>query len=396
MEVWNTIQRAGQFGAIVSDPKLDWQKVIERKDNIIGKFQNTKEPALKKLGVDLVKGSAKFTSPDTVRVGEQEYTAERFLIGTGSRPSLPPIEGIEYAMTSRELFDLKELPKSLVIIGGGYIGLEFSHIFGTAGVKVTILQRGDSLLRVEDKESSQVIQEITEKRGTNIKTRADVKRIEKSNDGFIVHYNAGDHPEEVHGEVVLISSGRTPNTDDLGLEAAGVEYSKRGIQVNEYLQTTAERIYAAGDCIGGLMLTPVATYEAKIAIRNALKGNHKEPDYTGIPHVVFTLPPVASVGLTEEAAAAKGIDYQVNRVSFSHNGIAILLGEEEGYAKILSEKPSGRIVGAHIVGVHADDLIHEIAIAIKGKMTLQDLSEVIHVHPTMSEALIMLAQMGSE
>jgi dihydrolipoamide dehydrogenase len=396
IEVWNIIKRAEEFGASTMNAKLHWEKVVERKDNIIGKFLSGKEPYLKKMGVNLIMGEAKFTSPDTIRVGDKQYTAERILIGTGSVPLIPPIEGLEHAMTSKDMFHLKQLPKSMVIIGGGYIGLEFAHIFANAGVNVTILQRGDRLLKTEDRETSEVIQEISVKRGINVITNADVKRIEKTNDGPTVHFTEGNDPAEEHGEVVLAATGIKPDLEGLGLEAAGVKYSNRGIQVNEYLQTTAERIYAAGDSIGGITITPVATYEAKVAIRNAFQGNHQKVDYTVVPHAVFTQPPVASVGLTEEAAKEKGIDYDAHRVPFSHNGTAIILGEEEGFAKILTEKESGRIIGAHIIGAHADDMIHEMAIAMKGKFTLRDLSEVINVHPTMSEALILLAVAGTK
>jgi dihydrolipoamide dehydrogenase len=391
IEVWNTIKRAEEFGASTMNAALHWEKVIERKDQIIGKFLSGKEPYLKKMGVDLIMGEAKFTSPDTIRVGDKEYTAERILIGTGSIPLIPPIEGMEHAKTSKDMFNLKQLPKSMIIIGGGYIGVEFAHIFANAGVKVTILQRGDRLLNTEDRETSEVIQEISVKRGINVQIKADVKRIEKIENGLSVHFNRGNNQERVSADIVLVATGIKPDLEDLGLEAAGVKYSNREIQVNEYLQTTAERIYAAGDSIGGITITPVATYEAKVAIRNAFRGNHQKVDYTVVPHAVFTQPPVASVGLTEEAAKEKGIDYDAHRVPFSHSGTAIILGEEEGFAKILTEKESGRIIGAHMVGAHADEMIHEMAIAMKGKFTLRDLSEVINVHPTMSEALILLA-----
>jgi pyruvate/2-oxoglutarate dehydrogenase complex dihydrolipoamide dehydrogenase (E3) component len=396
MEVWHTIKRAGEFGASTPNASLDWSKVVSRMDKIVSKFAGGKKPYLNDLGVDLIMGEAQFASPDSIRVGDKEFTAERFLIGTGSVPFLPPIEGIEHALTSQDMFHIKELPKSLVIIGGGYIGLEFAHIFSNAGVHVTILQRGDRLLKTEDSESSIMIQEISEKRGIKVKINADVKRIEKTNNELTVQFNTDTDSDEVRGEMVLAATGIKPDVEGLGLDAAGIEYSNRGIKVNEFLQTQAERIYAAGDSVGGINITPVAAYEAKVAIRNAFRGNHQKVDYTVVPHSVFTLPPVASVGLTEEVAKDQGIDYDVNRVPFSHNGTAIILGEEEGYAKILTDKVSGRIIGAHIVGAHADEMIHEIAIAMKGKLTLQDLSEVIQVHPTMSEALILLAMEGAK
>jgi pyruvate/2-oxoglutarate dehydrogenase complex dihydrolipoamide dehydrogenase (E3) component len=396
MEVWNTVKRGEEFGASKTDAVLHWPKVVERMEKIVNKFASGKEPYLEKLGVDLVRGEATFTSPEKVRVGDKEYTAERFLIGTGSIPALPPIEGIEHALTSNDMFHLKKLPSSLVIIGGGYIGLEFAHIFANAGAKVTVLQRGDRLLKTEDSESSKIIEEISEKRGINVKTNADVKTIEKTNNEFTVHFNTGNHSDEVRGEIVLAATGIKPDVEGLGLEAAGIEYSNRGIQVNEFLQTQAERVYAAGDSVGGINITPVASYEAKVAVRNAFKGNQERVDYSIVPHSVFTLPPVASVGLTEDAVKDKGIDYDAHKVPFSDNGTAIILGEEEGYAKILTEKESGSIIGAHIVGAHADEMIHEMAIAMMGKLTLQDLSKVIQVHPTMSEGLILLAMAGTK
>jgi dihydrolipoamide dehydrogenase len=396
MEVWNTIKRAEEFGVNTQNASLDWSKVVDRMDKIVSKFADGKKPYLQDLGVELIMGEAQFTSPNSIRVGDKEYTAERFLIGTGSEPFLPPIEGIEHALTSEDMFAIKELPKSLIIIGGGYIGLEFAHIFANAGVQVTILQRGDRLLKSGDKESSKVIQEISEKRSIQVKTNADVKRIVKTNNECTVHFTMGDDSDEVRGEMVLAATGIKPDVEGLGLEAAGIEYSNRGIKVNEFLQTQAERVYAAGDSVGGINITPVAAYEAKVAIRNAFKGNHEKADYSIVPHAVFTHPPIASVGLTEEAAKDNGIDYAAHRVPFSHNGTAIILGEEEGYAKILTDKKSGRIIGAHIVGAHADEMIHEMAITMMGKLTLQDLSKVIQVHPTMSEGLILLAMAGTK
>jgi pyruvate/2-oxoglutarate dehydrogenase complex dihydrolipoamide dehydrogenase (E3) component len=395
MEVWNTIQRAEEFGVSVTNATLDWQKVIERKSKIIGNFVGGKGPYLEKLGVDLIMGTAQFTSPTTIRVGEEEYTADKFLIGAGSKPNILPIEGVEHVTTSKQLFELKELPTSLAIIGGGVISLEFAHIFASAGVKVTILQRGKVLLNSQDEESSNVIEEISEKRGIQVLTGTTANGITKDNDDFIVEYNQDGQPAKLTTKMVLMATGRTPDLDDLGLEKAGIEYTKKGIKVNEHLQTSVEHIYSAGDSIGGLMLTPVAAIEAKVAMRNAYRDVQQEVDYKLVPFVIFTLPPVASVGLTEKQATEQGIEYHVNKLPFSHSGTAILLGEEEGYAKILSETASGKIIGAHMVGIHADELIHEMAIAMKGNLTVHDMAEVIQVHPTISEALIELAMQGS-
>jgi pyruvate/2-oxoglutarate dehydrogenase complex dihydrolipoamide dehydrogenase (E3) component len=395
IDVWNTVQRAKEFGVHVTDAKLDWQKMIERESRIIGKFVDGKGPYLKKLGVDLVMGTASFISPTSIRVGDVEYTADKFLIGTGSKVNLLPIKGVEYVTTSKELFELKKLPSSLAIIGGGVISLEFAHIFASAGVEVSILQRGMVLLNSQDEESSTIIQEISEKRGIKVLTNTTANGIEKDDDQLVVEYNQEGKIDKLKIDMVLMATGRVPDLDDLGLENAGVEFSDKGIKVNKSLQTSVDHIYAAGDSIGGLMLTPVAAYEAKVAMRNAYREIKQELIYSDIPVAIFTLPPVASVGLTEKQAAEKGIDVQVNKLPFSHSGTAIILGEEEGYAKILTDKRSGKIIGAHMVGLHVDEIIHEIAIAMKGNLSLQDLAEVIQIHPTISEAIIELAMQGA-
>jgi pyruvate/2-oxoglutarate dehydrogenase complex dihydrolipoamide dehydrogenase (E3) component len=395
MDVWNTVQRADEFGTSVTNAKLNWKEVAERQKKIIGKFVGGKGPYLEKLGVDLAMGTAQFTSPNTIQVGDVEYTADKFLVGAGSMPYIVPIEGAEHVTTSKELFDLEELPSSLAIVGGGVISLEFAHIFASAGVKVTILQRGKVLLSSQDEESSTIIGEISEKRGIQVLTGTVASKITKHNDEYIVEYTEDGEQGKLRAGMVLMASGRVPDLDDLNLEKAGVEYSKEGIKVNQFLQTNVEHIYAAGDSIGGLMLTPVAAYEAKVAMRNAYREIKQDLDYSLVPAAIFTFPPVASVGLTEKQAKEKGITYHINKLPFSHSGTAILLGEEEGYAKILSEKESGKILGAHMVGVHADEIIHELAIAIKGKLTIHDMAELIQIHPTISEALIELAMQGS-
>lgn len=395
IDVWNTVKRAEEFGVNVTGATLDWQKAVERKSQIIGKFVDGKAPYLKNLGVDLVMGTASFTSATTIRVGEVEYTADKFLIGTGSKSNLLPIKGIEHVTTSKELFDLKKLPSSIAIVGGGVISLEFAHIFASAGVKVSILQRGTVLLNSQDEESSRIIQEISEKKGINVLTKTTANGIEKDNDQFIVEYTQEGRVDKLKTDMVLMATGRVPDLDDLGLEQAGIEYSSKGIKVNKSLQTSVDHIYAAGDSIGGLMLTPVAAYEAKVAMRNAYREIKQELNYSDIPVAIFTIPPVASVGLTESQAAEKGIEVQVNKLPFSHSGTAIILGEEEGYAKILSDRKSGKIIGAHMVGNHVDEIIHEIAIAMKGNLGLQDLAEVIQIHPTISEAIIELAMQGA-
>ncbi|MEW9668975.1 NAD(P)/FAD-dependent oxidoreductase [Ammoniphilus sp. 3BR4] len=388
MSIWNAVKRASEFGIFLSEHTLNWSHVVKRKNEIIGKFVGGKGPYLEKMGVDLVMGEAKFVSPQEIQVGNERYQAERFLIGVGSESVIPPIEGAEYGITSKELLFMEELPKSMVVVGGGIIGMEFGHVFASAGTKVTLLQRSNRVLTTEDVGSSQVIQEISRKMGMNIQLNCQVKKITAEGQQKSVHISSPEGDRIVEADVVLLATGRKPALEGLNLQAAGIEYTARGIQVNDYLQTTAERIYAAGDSIGGYMFTPIAAQQAKIAVRNALKGNHQKPDYTHMTRAIFTSPPIGSVGLTEEEAVKKGMNIAVGKLPYAHSGTAILLGETEGHFKVIVEKSTRQIVGAHFVGQDADELIHLITVAMKGKLTIDDFVDVIPVHPTLAESLI--------
>lgn len=382
------MKKAADFGILVQSPELNWSQVVQRKNNIIGKFVGGKGPYLEKMGVDLVMGEAQFISPQAVRVGNDVYEAGRFLIGVGSESVLPPFEGIEHGITSKEVLFMESLPKSMVVIGGGIIGMEFAHVFASAGSKITLLQRGDRVLKSEDPDSSRVIEEISRNMGMDIRLHCDVLKIEKSGKKKVVHAKGPDGEFQLEAEVVLVATGRKPSIEGLNLQAAGVEFSKQGIQVNEFLQTTSERIYAAGDAIGGYMFTPIAAHQAKAAVRNALMGNHVQPDYRHMTRAIFTLPPIGSVGLTEEEARKEGLDVAIGMLPYAHSGTAILLGETEGHMKIIIDKRTKQIVGAHFIGADADELIHLVTVAMKGKLTIDDFIEIIPVHPTLAESLI--------
>ncbi|WP_167577686.1 NAD(P)/FAD-dependent oxidoreductase [Ammoniphilus sp. YIM 78166] len=388
MSIWNSVKKAQEFGIFVKEPSLDWSQVVQRKNDLIGKFVGGKGPYLEKMGVDLVMGEARFVSPDEIEVGSERFRAERFLIGVGSESVLPPIEGVEHGITSKELLFMEKLPKSMVIVGGGIIAMEFGHVFASAGTKVTVLQRANRVLTTEDVESSTVIQEVSKKMGMDILLQCEVQKITVQGSSKVVHVRGPGGDQQVEGELVLIATGRKPALQGLGLESAGVEYTERGIQVNDFLQTTSERIYAAGDSIGGYMFTPIAAHQAKIAVRNALKGNREKPDYRYMTRAIFTSPPIGSVGLTEEEARKEELDIAVGKLPYAHSGTAILLGETQGHFKVIVDRKTRLFVGAHIVGQDADELIHLITVAIKGKLTVDDFVEIIPVHPTLAESFI--------
>ncbi|RKD26765.1 hypothetical protein BEP19_16325 [Ammoniphilus oxalaticus] len=388
-DVWNTMQDAAEFGIVSEGLQLNWQRVMERKNRLIGSFVGGKGPYLEKMGVDLVMGEAQFISPEAIQVGDTTYTANRFLIGVGSDSARPPIPGIEHAITSKEILFTERLPKSMVVIGGGIIGMEFAHIMASAGTKVTLLHRSERVLPMVDRDSAEAIQEISKKMGIDLQLRADIEKIEQIDDNqLVVHAQVGDRSLQIEAEVVLVATGRRPNIVGLQLDAAGVEYTNRGIKVNEYLQTTAEKIYAAGDAIGGYMFTPIAAHQAKVAVRNALRGNELKPNYEHMTNAIFTQPPISGVGMTEQEAREKELDIVVAKASYNQSGTAILLGETEGHIKIIADKQTGALLGAHFVGADADELIHMMTIAIKAKLTVQDFEEIIPVHPTLAEFLI--------
>jgi dihydrolipoamide dehydrogenase len=393
-EVWDLANRLGQFGVGVSDPKLFWNQVIDRKESIVKSIEGDKEAALKERDIDLLKGKAVFTSPTAIEVEGKTIEANKFVLALGSKTARPPIEGLEYTITSTEALSLRELPKSMVIIGGGVIAMEFAHIFSSAGVNITMIEMGDRLLSGEDEDSSKVIQEITEKRGIKVHLNTKVNRVVKDGDTRKVEVTGPDGNHKIVGDCVILAAGRVPSVEGVGLDKIGVKVEKTGIVVNEYLQTTVDHIYAGGDGIGGYMLTPVASYEGRVATRNAFKGNHEKVDYSLVTRTTFTHPAIASIGPTEAEAKEQGISYNVSSLNFKDVGPAVILGETDGFVKILSEKESGRIIGAHIVGPHADDLIHQIAIAMKGKLTLKDLAEIISIHPSISEAVVGAAITG--
>jgi len=390
MAVWNTVQKADRLGIKVQNSEIDWSVVMGRKNKHIDRFVGGKGPYLDKLGVDLLMGTASFVDQQTIKVNEKMYSADKILIGVGSESILPQIEGIEHAITSKELLFLENVPKSMVVIGGGIIAMEFAHVFASAGTKVTLLQRGDRVLKMMDVDSSKTIEELSKNMGIEIKLHSNTQKIEQKSGVKKVFYSTPDGEFEAEGEIVLVAIGRKPAIDELNLEAAGVQYDEKGIKVNEFFQTTSEYIYAAGDSIGGYMFTPIAGYQAKIAVQNALKGNKKVVNHLALPTSVFTLPPVSSIGLTEQEAQEKGIQYAVGKLPYKHTGTAILLDETEGHFKVLIDKETEQIIGAHIVGADADELIHLIAVAMKGSLTVSDFIDIIPVHPTLSESLIEL------
>lgn len=389
MKIWSQFQNASRYGLNFPETDLNWNQVMSRKNKLINGFVKGKGPYLEKMGVDLVSGDARFISNQLIQVAAETYSAAKILIGTGSESILPSVEGIEYALTSKEFLYLEELPKRMVVVGGGIIAMEFAHMLAVGGCQVTLIHRGDRLLKNQDLEISLAVLELTEKHGITIRLQSEVKKIEKTESGQLELLIQGkESAETIVTDEVLMAIGRKPALSGMNLEVAGINYEETGIIVNQYFQTTNKNVYAAGDVIGGEMFTTLAAQEAKFAARNALTGNKHLLNIKNISRAVFTMPPIASVGYTADEAEEAGFDPVVGKVPYAHSAAGILMGETEGFLKIVADRNSRQIIGAHFIGEEADELIHLITVAIKGQLTVDDFIDIIPVHPTLAETVV--------
>ncbi len=364
---------------------LDWGEVIARKNHIVSSWSKGKDKALERQGMAVLRGRATFRGPHELQVGDQIVTAEKIVIATGSSPARAPIEGIEHAVTSEELLNRTTLPERMVVIGGGAIGMELGFAFGRAGTRVTVLQSGPHMLPLIDEELRTALVEIARDAGLDLRTNVKVRRI--ASDRAVEAEIAGA-THRFSGDVVLAATGRPANTAGLGLGSVGIHTERGAVPVNEYLQSpTAPHIYAAGDVTGRHQHTPVAWYEGKMAAENALKGNHRGVDFSLLPTSIFTIPAVAQVGLTEAEARKQGFTVGVSRSPFEDNTTAAIRGEAEGLVKVVYDEPTGRVLGVHILGAGAEDLIHIAAVAMRGGLKRQDLAEMHYVFPTLGGAV---------
>jgi len=334
-------------------------------------------------GVEIIQGHARFIDPHTVEVGGKEIGADVILIATGSDSAVLPIPGAEYALTSRQMLDLNSVPQRLTVIGGGVIGLEFASIYAALGSCVTVLEYCPQILPHFDADIAKRLKAALVRRGINIITSAQVREIQE--DG-VVTYSKDGGDESLLSDVVLMATGRTPRVDGLCLENAGVRYSRKGIEVDAKMRTSAEGIYAAGDVTGGIMLAHTATFQALAAI-DTICGELCTTDFSINPAVVFTQPELATVGKTEEDLKAAQVPYKALKGSFRANGKAVVSGQGDGVCKILVGE-DGSILGAHILGAHASDLIHEVTVMMAAGMKAGQARSVIHAHPSLSEIIL--------
>lgn len=384
MELAWRARRAGELGVTGTvDLGLDWGAVIARKNRLVAEWSAGKDRSLERQGIAVLRGHAIFRGPHELEVGGRRVTAERVVIATGSAPARPPIPGIEHAVTSDELLDRTTLPGRMVVIGGGMIGMELGFAFARAGTRVSVLQSGPQVLPpVVDDDLRGALLALAPEAGLDVRTGARVTRIAADR---TVEAEIAGRAERFPADVVLVATGRPPNTTGLGLEAAGVAVERGGVKVNEFRQSpTAPHVYAAGDVTGQHQHTPVAWYEGRLVAENALKGNHRAVDFRVFPTAVFTIPALAQVGLTETAARREGLRVAVSRAPFEDSSAAAVRNEAEGLVKVVSEESSGRVLGVHILGSGAEDLIHIAAAAMRGGLTRQDVAAMHYVFPTLA------------
>lgn len=387
------LERASEHGFSLGKISFDYEKAVERKDSVVKQLVGGIEQLLKSHAIDLYKGKASLEGKNSICIRQPGVTghvqAKNIIIATGSVPARPKALSIDgkNILTSNEILAIKELPESLLVIGGGYIGCEFAGIFAALGSRVTVVEALPQILALSDRQIVREIEKSFKEKAVEVHTGIAVDSLEVTSSGVLARFGG----KEKVFDKVLVAVGRLPNSSGLGLEAVGVETANGAITVNDRLQTSVANIYAIGDVTGGIQLAHVASYQAGIAVGNALGGDERA-DYTVVPSAIFTLPEIGQVGLTEAECKAQGIAVDVGRFAFQASGKALCDGESRGSIKIMAEKESGLIVGAAIVGEEASALISEIAVAMAHDITAGQLAEVIHAHPTLPEIVLEAAE----
>lgn len=383
-EVIRDFKRAAQYGLPETEFSLNYTQVKKRKDEITEQLVSGVEHLIKTHKIETHIGTARFKDEHTVVVGDQEIQAKTIVIATGSAPSLPDSPGVDLpgVITSDDLLTMEELPKRMAVCGTGVIGLEFASIYNEFGVEVDVI--GSVLLRREDRDVQKRLQAFMRRQGVKFHLGARFSRIEQHDDGLHVFFPTKKGEDFVVVDTVLVASGRRTVFDELELDKIGVNYDAKGIKVNEKLQTNIDHIYACGDVLGRVQLAHLATAEA-ISIVEGLTGNPYSINYDYVPSCTFVHPELASVGLTEDHLKEAGTPYKVAKFNFIANGKALSMDQTDGFVKVLTDE-TNRILGVHILGPGASDLIAEGTLALQNGLTVENIMQTIHAHPTLAEA----------
>lgn len=384
------IERARGYGWQMGTLEFNWSTLLANKNAEIERLNGVYEKLLEKAGVKVLYGRAVLTDAHTVSIGEHCFRVERILIAAGGGPFVPDIPGKEYGITSNEVFFLPAFPKKVIIIGGGYIGVEFASIFHGLGAKTHLLHRGSLFLRGFDQEAREFLAEEMRKKGVQLHFNTAVKKIERVKGSYRAVLSDGGYLE---GDLILFATGRRPNTRGIGLEALGVKLSAEGaIQVDENYCSSVPSIYAIGDVTHRLNLTPVAIAEAMALVDHLYGAGNRKVDYENIPSTVFSLPNLGTVGLAEEAARERYGAIDVYRSTFTPLKETLTGSQEKTLLKLIVEPNAGRVVGAHMVGSEAGEIIQAIAVALKAGATKATFDATLAIHPTVAEGFVTLRE----
>jgi dihydrolipoamide dehydrogenase len=389
------IKKSSIFGINITGFNIDFQKVMERKDFVINAQRKGIQYHLNKNKVEVISGNGKLTDTDKILVTDAtgnnlEITAKSIIIATGSSAkSITPFEfAKEGILDNVKIMSLKELPASILIIGAGVIGCEFANIFTTLGSKVTLIEVLPRILATEDEDVSKIIHKNFLKKGINVYLNIMAQSLDIRDNKYVCNLNNG---EIITADKIMVAIGRSPDTEGIGIEELGITTDRNFIKVDSHLRTNISSIYAIGDVIGGYLLAHIASKEGKVAAEN-IAGKETIMDYRVIPWTIFTSPEIGRVGLNEKQAVERNLKVRVGIFPFTNSGKAHISAETEGFVKIVSDESSGEILGAQVIGPRASDLIHEVVVAMKGEMTIEELASAVYSHPTLSEAIMEAAE----
>ena len=387
-EVLDEIRRAGEHGIRTGEVSIDWARVRERKKSFTDPVPAQTEESLRKSGIDRIRAEARFLGPDTLAAGDRILNAEAFVVATGSHPRRLNFPGADFVRTTDDVLELREPPPRMAIIGAGVVALEFGQVFARIGSKVTILMRGSRALAGFDQDFIESVVKFSESLGVEFLSGMQVRSVSKTGKGYLIGLAAGDEARSIEADFVLNAAGRTAAIESLDLSRAGVEANEKGVRVDAYLRSPGNRrVFAGGDAHGARQLSPVASYEGRIIARNFLEGDVERADYSTVPRAIFTVPPLASVGMSEGEARRAGLAIDVALNDMTDWKVYAIAGEPVARAKVVTEKGAGRILGAQVFGAGAPETIHTFALAMRARMTVPAFKDLVFAYPTFSSAL---------
>src|SRR5438552_3231155 len=390
-ELYTMAKDGAAFGLVADNVGFDWAAAQKRKSSVVDQLVKGVEGLLKAGSVTSYRGSARLAGKGVVDVGGDQLHGKDIIIATGSAVARIPLPGADLTIDSDQILELKEAPQRLAVIGGGVVGMEFAAMFAALGSKVTVLEMLPQVLAMVDADLVAVYSKHLSKVGGEIHTDSKVSEVVKRNGALQVRFSTGGEGGAVDADQVLLAVGRTPYTQGLDAEKAGVKLDRGRVVVDDHLRTSADGVWAIGDVIGGIMLAHVASYEGVCAVENIAGHGDRVPDYHAAPNCVYTDPEIAHVGLGEKEAKEKGISVKVGKFPFAVAGRALTLGQTEGFVKVIADAESGKLLGAHIIGPRATDLIAEATLAVQNGLTMEQLDRTIHAHPTLPESLMEAA-----